>query len=195
MQADQLPAPETFLSADEQEFLKELKLEKRRAEWLAGRYAAKKLISLKTGISMNELSVTYDIWHRPLCGGHLVSITHSGGMAAAAFADGRLIGTDIEKIRPHSEAWKRECFHQSEIPGGTDDEAIKVWTLKESVLKALGLGLTVPLKSIDFSGSVPVYAGKTLERFENSGKPCLIFATFKICGWRFSAAVEVHHYA
>lgn len=173
-------------------FSEEFKLKKRRTEWLAGRFTAKKLISLKTGRPAIELPVTYDISHRPLCGGMPISITHSCSLAAAAFADGRLIGADIEKIKSHSAAWKKECFHPEEIPEGTDDEAVMVWTLKESVLKLLGLGLTVPLKSVDFSGSVPVYTGKTLERFENSGKPCLFFTTMKICGWRFSAAVEVH---
>ena len=83
-----MPPPETFLSADEMELMRSFKSEKRRKEWCAGRLSAKRIISAVYGTEMRSMTVSYDEYHRPLCDGYLVSITHSVGLAAAAGAIG-----------------------------------------------------------------------------------------------------------
>lgn len=192
-----LPHADSFLTAEEQSFLKLIRIDKRKLEWQGGRLAAKRIMSRETGKSMTALHVEYDAFHRPICGGRLISITHSNGIAAAAYAGGRLVGADLEKIKPHSAAWQKHSFFEEEIPGHTDYEAIRAWTLKEALLKALGIGLTVPLKSINISalasGGLPVFTGKALERFESLGKPCLITKTSKIGELCFSIAVEAQY--
>ena len=110
--AKSLPEKETFLSGREIERLGRFKLEKRRLEWQAGRLAAKKLMSAVLHIPACGLEVSYDEWHRPVCGGKLISISHSEGLAAAAYSGGRIIGVDIEIIKPRSSAWIRDYFFE-----------------------------------------------------------------------------------
>jgi phosphopantetheinyl transferase len=59
---------------------------------------------------------------------------------------------DIEKIKPYPEAVAKRCFTAMErgwlceaAPGGARDEAFyRLWTAKESVMKATGLGFSLP---------------------------------------------------
>ena len=183
MSINTMPPPETFLSADEMELMRSFKSEKRRKEWCAGRLSAKRIISAVYGTEMRSMTVSYDEYHRPLCDGYLVSITHSVGLAAAAFSYGKAIGLDLEKTRPHSIAWLNDYFNPDELPEFTNEYGIMAWTRKEAVMKALGLGLTVPAKTINISKKTPGLSGKAMERFLSLGSPELTIGTVKIQGW------------
>ncbi|MBR7071576.1 MAG: 4'-phosphopantetheinyl transferase superfamily protein [Clostridia bacterium] len=81
------------------------------------------------------------------------SISHSGTMVAVAFAD-REIGCDIEKIRDVSMDLAKRFFKEQEYQwllslNGEEQRVcfFRYWTLKESYLKATGLGLKLPLNS------------------------------------------------
>ena len=86
------------------------------------------------------------------------SLSHSQDWAAAAIVHGHEIGIDIEAIRSiepelpqryfseaeqkelatlTGEAWLRSCF--------------RAWTRKEALLKAIGVGLTLPLRAFSVS--------------------------------------------
>jgi len=182
-----LPAAEQFLSENEIKTLAGIKLEKRRLEWQAGRLAAKKLLQNHTGLPLKQMEVSYDESHRPLCAGHLISITHSGGLAAAAYAGGQPVGADLEIIKPHSQAWINDYFFDDEVPSGLNDEALKAWTRKEAALKALGIGLSVSAKCVNVAKEKPVFLGKALGRYESLGFPVLEIRTAKAGNWYFSA--------
>ena len=86
------------------------------------------------------------------------SLSHSGTMAIAAFSD-REVGCDIEKLRSVDLKIAERFFCPEEkqyINSHTDPcfAFLRLWTLKESFLKALGLGLSRPLDSfcINISG-------------------------------------------
>lgn len=180
-----------FLSTSEKVFLSTLKLEKRRNEWLAGRYAAKKAIAEKVDLPMRDLQIDYDNFHRPVCSGLPLSITHSNGYAAAAIGK-NFLGIDIEKVRKYSASLIQDFLTSHELSIASSDEAITcAWTRKEAVLKALGLGLTVPLKNIDVSTDEPKFFDKALERFDTLGKPKLNLETVKFGSYYFSIAEEV----
>ncbi|MDO3410485.1 4'-phosphopantetheinyl transferase superfamily protein [Saccharibacillus sp. CPCC 101409] len=81
------------------------------------------------------------------------NISHSGSWVAAAFARSG-IGVDVERhtsIDPDiakrffaDQEWKYVFSH----PAGEREKAFfKIWTLKESYIKALGGGLSIPLDS------------------------------------------------
>ena len=186
-----LPQPESFLSDEELLFLNSLRLEKRRLEWQAGRLAAKRLVAVMAKKDMPSIAVAYDPMHRPVCGGLPVSITHSGGIAAAAYSESGIIGIDLEIIKPHSLRLAEDYFLEEEIPCADAENIVMAWTRKEALLKALGLGLTVPAKSINAANEKPVFLGKALERYKKLGSPDLKIMTARINGkgkegWFFS---------
>lgn len=89
------------------------------------------------------------------------NISHSGNWVVAAF-DSLPIGIDIEKIAAINLEVAERFFTKSEINmihmKTKKDEQIKLfyelWTLKESYVKAVGKGLSIPLDSfaIDITG-------------------------------------------
>ena len=78
------------------------------------------------------------------------NISHSGDYAVLAVADSE-IGVDIEKVTHYSEAVAMRCFTQEERdwlktqPG--NEAFFRLWTAKESVMKATGFGFSLPPRS------------------------------------------------
>ena len=84
------------------------------------------------------------------------NISHTDGLVACGIGD-RQLGIDVERIRPFRNTILRKVFsdaekrHMDEIPESERSQYFfLVWTLKESYLKASGLGITVPLTTISF---------------------------------------------
>ncbi|MCD8346648.1 MAG: 4'-phosphopantetheinyl transferase superfamily protein [Lachnospiraceae bacterium] len=86
------------------------------------------------------------------------SLSHSHEMAMAVFADAP-IGCDIEYQKRLNEKLARRFFCPSEYAWMMQSEDLEVqkrrfyrlWTLKESFLKATGMGLHLPLDSFCFT--------------------------------------------
>ena len=236
LRLDKVPAPETFLSPSELEKFASFKIEKRRRDWLGGRYAAKttlkEALCLKTPLTAIEIS--YDPSGRPIWAGgeipHLLSITHSGPFCAAAGAAGTsFFGIDLEKAEPRAEAWYKDYFYKDELslvtghrpqvtsqtqdivvlsgqwpvasqapllstnhyPQSTIQRATLLWTQKEALLKALGLGLKADLLDINLAGDAPEFLRTALKRYEDLGKPTFNLATFEPePGWYLSMVCE-----
>ena len=88
-----------------------------------------------------------------LPGKTLFNISHSDSWVVCAIDDGP-IGIDIERIHPPDFEMAKRFFHPdefSEMIGLPKRLRIKrffeLWTLKESYIKALGMGLSCPLDS------------------------------------------------
>lgn len=94
------------------------------------------------------------------------NLSHSKGFVLCALYDGRdgngvapLLGCDIEKIRPLDLRIADRFFFRSEyryIMSRQDTEAaqqafFRLWTLKESFMKAAGLGFALPLNAFEIS--------------------------------------------
>lgn len=84
-------------------------------------------------IYLNEISV-------------YISLTHSKGYFAFAISDEE-VGLDIEKIRNNINERISYRISKEIIK---KDEIIKIWTVKESYLKYLGVGITTDLKNVVF---------------------------------------------
>lgn len=85
------------------------------------------------------------------------SLSHTRGLVACALAD-EAIGIDVESVRRECD-WElvRSVLTKSELleleNGVTSDRTrhfLSFWTLKEAYLKAIGTGLMVPPKSVEF---------------------------------------------
>ncbi len=85
------------------------------------------------------------------------NVSHSGGLAVFAVANGFEVGVDIEEIHPVSdlEATASIFLSPDELAefealtaSGKLERFFTVWTCKEAILKALGAGFTSPVKDI-----------------------------------------------
>ena len=106
------------------------------------------------GIPQQEQVFFENQYGKPMLQGHDIhfSLSHSGIWAVCAVAD-HPVGVDVELPRC-TMAVARRYFHPEELSGLDSldrrqqaDELNRLWTAKESFLKMLGCGMTVPLNS------------------------------------------------
>lgn len=85
------------------------------------------------------------------------NLSHSGNLAMAVFA-GTEVGCDVERIRPGKERVARRFFCREECRWMEEAENVqtyterffRLWTLKESFLKADGRGMALPMDTFCF---------------------------------------------
>ncbi|MEU5120354.1 4'-phosphopantetheinyl transferase superfamily protein [Streptomyces asoensis] len=90
------------------------------------------------------------------------SVTHSGRLIGVAVCRGGEVGLDVEESGPDAvvgvdsaagvalSAPELAALH-ARPPGERQSAFLRTWTRKEAVLKALGTGLTVPLRELQVS--------------------------------------------
>ncbi|MCR5576446.1 MAG: 4'-phosphopantetheinyl transferase superfamily protein [Oscillospiraceae bacterium] len=98
------------------------------------------------------------------------SLSHSGEHVLCALADAE-IGCDVESLRKVDLALAPRFFHPEEaawllslLQREQKAAFLRLWTLKESYIKALGLGLTLPLNEFRI---LPVPGGWALTHAED----------------------------
>jgi len=151
--------PAGLLCPDENTLFQGLKIEKRRFDWLLGRWTAKHLLRamLEQEFDLNQICILKDANGAPLV--QLadqpiisLSISHSGdyAVAAATLEPASCVGIDIEFVKARSDAFVHDYFTQEEIacvqrsaPELIETMMTAIWSAKEAALKALRLGLTV----------------------------------------------------
>lgn len=85
------------------------------------------------------------------------NISHCDGLAVCAIYS-RPVGIDVERVRPCQDCLLRRVLTEKErqqvlaADGEEEQERcfVRFWTLKESYLKAVGCGITVPLTDVEF---------------------------------------------
>ncbi|HAH05397.1 MAG TPA: hypothetical protein DCM05_02550 [Elusimicrobia bacterium] len=178
------------LSPDELAQFKKLKVPKRRRDWLAGRLAAKKLLLEMLAergreARPHELPILNRKDGAPYLAfpwegepAPFLSLSHApSGAVAAAVAGGRRIGVDAEAVAERPEAFVTVFAHPSERAGlRSAHDQTRLWTLKESVLKLLCLGLSVDLWDVRFLEADPQRLelhGRALACWESLGRPAI----------------------
>ena len=164
-------APPGLLHPVEQRRLAELKVGKRRSEWLIGRWTAKHLLQaclerdLNMRLPLNAIGIYDDARGAPVAmidGGSrfaewAVSISHSHACGfSAATPDGAIgLGADIEYIELREWRFVEDYFTPDEIarvrvaPLEQRETLITaIWSAKEAALKALRLGLTIDTRRV-----------------------------------------------
>lgn len=145
--------------------------DQKRSDWLSGRLALK-AAALNFSLSFNSLA-DIDIDNSPNGQPYIVgedkvfcSIAHSHSWAIGAVSTDR-IGVDIERIRPHAEDLLKYLADDDEIAilktgfKSPSDLITAIWTIKEAVLKGLGIGFGITPKELKIGrsgngGLVPV---------------------------------------
>ncbi len=165
-----------FLTAAELQVWNNFRFDLRRHSWLMGRFTAKSLISKvvgdETGLTdveiMNHQSGAPQAILKAQALEGCLSISHSGNRAVAAYAPtGLPVGVDIEKISTRTDAFIRDYFTVAEtglvyVHKLQEDLVITlIWSAKEALLKALGLGLRADTRQIEVSNilTTPINLG------------------------------------
>jgi 4'-phosphopantetheinyl transferase len=151
---------ESFLGPDEIATLNRFKALKKQVEWMAGRYAAKLLARqfINSHPSLDSTRVAYRAKGAPYLASApslSLSISHSWDYAVAGLGlnPARILGLDLEKIRPESrKTLLQTAFtaREADALSPMDDEVLFLrWTAKEAYLKYIGQGFHESLKRIE----------------------------------------------
>jgi 4'-phosphopantetheinyl transferase len=89
------------------------------------------------------------------------NLSHTDGLAVCAVARSVAMGVDVERIREHvsieiAEEFfsQREAAHVRSLPQRLQHpQFFQYWTLKESYIKARGMGLSIPLDAFSFNAA------------------------------------------
>ncbi len=164
----QVPTGLDWLTPDERVRLDGFRFEKRRRDWLLGRWASKVALLALTGLShrdINRLEIASAPDGAPLprldsrpCQ-MMLSLRHSNNRASAAVRPGATpLGCDLELIESRGAGFVETYFTTAECeaveranPEDRDTLITIIWSAKESVLKALRRGLSVDTRSVEVS--------------------------------------------
>lgn len=128
--------------------------EEDRLRSLAGELLLRKVLRETHGITVPQLGVGPCGKPQLMSGEPFFNISHAGAHVLLAVGDVPL-GVDVEQVRPVSVGVSDMVFTDDEqqwIWGASDSDAafFQLWTLKESYIKALGLGMRKALRSFSF---------------------------------------------
>ncbi len=128
-----------------------------REQSLAAHSLLKRSLAQHFGLDADDITIKKDSKGAPFvegANGVFVSITHTKGMVACAFADSR-VGIDAELITARRKSVENRVFtlNESKLIDLSEDENtafFTLWTLKESWLKAIGTGFAGNAKDVEF---------------------------------------------
>src|SRR5258708_7381983 len=104
-----------------------------------------------------EVHFVYGSYGKPALdrAGPSFNLSHTNGLVMLGLTLENGIGVDVERIRPieNRDAIAERYFSRSEYGQVLSDEAFfQCWTRKEAYIKAVGGGLSIPLRSINTAG-------------------------------------------
>jgi 4'-phosphopantetheinyl transferase len=162
---EQVPPNNDWLSEAEQQVLAGFRFQKRRNDWLLGRWTAKQAILARRltldfppqSIEIRAEAATSApkafISGKP--SGGVISISHSRNRCLCAVCGAAIeLGVDLEWIEPREENFAADYFMTEEMEtvlNAPVDSAVVtnlIWSAKESVLKALRKGLSLDTRSV-----------------------------------------------
>ena len=156
----------------------------RREKCLKFKPFSSKCLSLGAGLDLDHLLLPLGLrekdcgyflgpMEKPYFSSHpelLFNLSHSGKLALACLASRKEIlelGCDVEEVCPQRLNVAKHCFHPDEYrylsnledPKAQSEGFTRIWTLKESLLKATGKGLSLPMKDFcfDLSGQTLLF--------------------------------------
>ena len=157
-----------WLSAAEADRYARFRLDADRQMFLLGRVMARALVGRALGVEPPEWQWAEGARGRPEIASPATdlhfNISHSADLVACVLARGREVGVDVEHLdrRPIDPSIVRrycagaECDDIEAQGDAWQTRFLLYWTLKESYLKARGLGVALPLSEICFSVGDPI---------------------------------------
>lgn len=166
LSADRISSLFHFLSADEQSRAERFLHSVHRGRFIASRGILRCILGDYLGVGPQKIRFSTCSHGKPRLedplhqAGLRFNLSHSYGMALYAVAENRDVGIDVEYLaRPCRELQIARRFFSSEeaqvIAGLPDNHRRKAffvcWTRKEALLKAKGVGLSIPLDRFEVS--------------------------------------------
>jgi 4'-phosphopantetheinyl transferase len=156
---------ESFLSSDEIARANRFRFPAHRRRYITARGILRQLLGAYLAIEARQVTFTYSAKGKPnldVChtSDLFFNVSHSDDIAALAFTIARHIGVDVEMIRHNVDVDEipRRFFSSAEqraLAGLNATEKYQgffnCWTRKEAYIKALGSGLSLPLRDFDVS--------------------------------------------
>lgn len=163
------PAPARAVVADfelldtaERERADRFRMERDRARYVAQHAFVRRVLAPYLGLAPEAAAIEAAANGKPAVDAAFeieFNASRSGGLSVVAVGRrGAGIGVDVEQVRPIDDALQLAHGHFSSaerqylgtVPDSVRDEAfLALWTRKEAVVKAFGLGLSVPLDSFE----------------------------------------------
>lgn len=160
--------PPGLLAPPEARRLQAITSAERRRDWLLGRWTAKRLlrqmIEKEEGVAVpldalvietSPGGAPHTAFRTPLTGrGFTLSISHCRGLAlcAATAVAGVPLGVDLEWIEPRPAGFVDDLLTESEAAllghSSRATHVTAIWSAKEAVLKALGLGFHLDPRAV-----------------------------------------------
>jgi len=133
-----------------------------RGRFIVRRGRLRELLAARLGCAPREVQIARNDFGKPFVEGapFRFNLSHSCGLAFYVVAEDREVGCDIEWRRPQvasREAAERLfSAHETRLLEATPPDRwaeafFNCWTRKEAFIKAVGLGLSYPLKDFDVS--------------------------------------------
>ncbi len=172
------PRYESLLSADECKRYQRFFFEPDRLTFLVAHALVRTALSSYSPTLPAQWSFRFNRYGRPeidAAGGSSslrFNLTHSGDLVACVVSKTIACGIDVESMRPVENLMRlaRAVLAPQELeelrsrpPGERLAHFYEYWTLKESYIKARGLGLSLPLRALDFR-----FEGAHLAGFETT---------------------------
>jgi len=151
------------LSLAEQAQANGIRHAQRRRTFLAGRSLLRQWLSQVTGHPANRLTLGTGSHGKPFLvedPSFQFNLSHGGNWLALVLSHRQAVGIDIEPIQPRRQLPQLCRRYLSEAESATvlslpPDQAsvqfLRYWTCKEAYVKGLGVGLIIPLNTVDLT--------------------------------------------
>lgn len=153
---------EDILNAEERERSRTFRFEKHRREYILTRLLVRHALSHYHPIPPQAWNFRKNQYGKPYVDpdcGLSFNLSNSSTLIVCLIGNGIEVGVDVEPLDRAAEVAKLACeifspleLAQFEALSNHEklNRTLSLWTLKESYIKALGLGLSLPLKSFSF---------------------------------------------
>ena len=133
-----------------------------RQSYIAGRGMLRVLIGECLGLFPSEIDILEERFGKPYLNGYRdtfqFNLSNSGKYVAIAIHPGdQQLGIDLEEVNKQFEYWEVAAHYFTSSECDTvysHKDFYKIWTKKEALLKATGVGLVDGLNKLDFSKEV-----------------------------------------
>jgi 4'-phosphopantetheinyl transferase len=147
---------EDVLSSSERQAAQRFRFEADRERSIASRGGLRWILSGYCGVPPNELNFQVSKHGKPSLAGPIAlefNVSHSGDYVLIGVTEGSPCGVDIERsnsrVREKDIAARFFCPREVEWLDRTDKGFLRLWTMKEAIIKAVGRGLSIPLCDVD----------------------------------------------
>jgi 4'-phosphopantetheinyl transferase len=143
-----------LLSGDERDHLNGYRIREAAERYIVTRALVRSVLSDRLGVAAPAIRVSRTDTGKPIVteGVHF-NVSHSGDLVLLAVSDDQPVGVDIERKRPVlkvnalTQRWLSDLERANlarlrELGIDESDSFLRIWSLKEAQLKALGVGIS-----------------------------------------------------